>query len=139
MASKPAASRTAAGSAADVRRNLFHHQLSRRPTSASTSNSGITWQDPLPDDKSDIVVKDRNGNYDIHVPILQPLVDDEQAPEEDMVGEREKLDAMMLERFKDRSLQPGEPGGMYMLEVSVLAEKANLHETQNCWLRYKPV
>lgn len=55
-------------------------------------------------------MRDRHGNYDVQVPVLQPLADEEQAQEED-VGEKEKLDATLLERYKDRSLQPGEPGG----------------------------
>ena len=82
MASKPAPSLSAHSSKTNVRRNLFHHQLSRRPTSASTSMSGSTLQEPLPDNSSDIVVKDRNGNYQVDIPLLPPL-DEEQMQEED--------------------------------------------------------
>ena len=63
------------------------------------------------DDSSDIVVRDRNGKYDVQVPVLQSAMDEEQTQEEDVANEKEKLDAMLLERYKDRSLQPGEPGG----------------------------
>lgn len=63
------------------------------------------------DDSSDIVVRDRNGKYDVQIPTLHPVVDEDQAQEEDVASEKEKLDAMLLERYKDRSLQPGEPGG----------------------------
>ena len=56
-------------------------------------------------------MRDRNGKYDVQIPILQPDLDESQPQEEDVVSEKEKLDAMLLERYKDRSLQPGEPGG----------------------------
>ena len=110
MASNPV-SRTTNSSATNVRRNLFHHQLSRRPTSTSTSTSGTTIQNAIHDNSADIVVRDRNGKYDVQVPILQPDLDESQPQEEDVINEKEKLDAMLLERYKDRSLQPGEPGG----------------------------
>ncbi len=44
--------------------------------------SGSTLQEPLPDNSSDIVVKDRNGNYQVDIPLLPPL-DEEQMQEED--------------------------------------------------------
>ena len=44
--------------------------------------SGSTLQEPLPDNSSDIVVKDRNGNYHVDIPLLPPL-DEEQMQEED--------------------------------------------------------
>lgn len=110
MTSNPAASRATTSSTANVRRNLFHHQLSRRPTSSSTSTTATTLQESLHDDSSDIVVKDRNGKYDIQVPLLPPL-DEEQAQEEEVASEKEKLDARLLEMYKDRSLQSGEPAG----------------------------
>ncbi len=71
------------------------------------------------DDSSDIVVRDRNGKYDVQIPILHPVVDEDQAQEDDAISEKEKLDAMLLERYKDRSLQPGEPGGLFALSAFV--------------------
>ena len=44
--------------------------------------SGSTLQEPLPDNSSDMVVKDRNGNYQVDIPLLPPL-DEEQMQEED--------------------------------------------------------
>ncbi|KAM0793829.1 hypothetical protein BDR22DRAFT_895839 [Usnea florida] len=108
MASKSSASRPAASSTSSVRRNLFHHTLSRRPTSASTSTSATTLQENPQDESLDIVVKDRNGNYQVEVPHLPPL-DEDQAQEEDSGNEKEKLDARLLEMYKDRSLQPHDP------------------------------
>lgn len=63
------------------------------------------------DDSSDIVVRDRSGKYDVQVPTLHAILDDDQALDEDAGTEKEKLDAMLLERYKDRSLQAGEPAG----------------------------
>ena len=71
-----------------MRRNLFHHHLSRRPTSASTSTSATTLQDAIHDDSNDLVEKDSNGNFKVEVPTL-PALDDDQAVEEDLGGERD--------------------------------------------------
>ena len=60
------------------------------------------------------MVRDRNGKYDVQIPILQLAVDEEQAQEEEVANEKDKIDAMLLERYKDRSLQPGEPGGVLL-------------------------
>ena len=35
--------------------------------------------------------------------------------EEVATNEKDKIESMLLERYKDRSLQPGEPGGMSLL------------------------
>ncbi|KAL2039184.1 hypothetical protein N7G274_008233 [Stereocaulon virgatum] len=128
MTSKPAPSRATASSTANVRRNLFHHQLSRRPTSSSTSTTATTLQESLNDDSSDIVVKDRNGKYDVQVPLLPPL-DEEQAQEEEVASEKEKLDARLLEMYKDRSLQPGEPAElMVAVQASLRRKVASLDD-----------
>ena len=127
MASKNSSSQVTATSTAGVRRNLFHHHLSRRPTNASTSTSTTTLQEAIHDETNDIVEKDSNGLFKIKVPVLPPL-DDDQADEEDMGSERDskwripnyskpvtyrstELEAKMLELYKDRSLQPGDPSG----------------------------
>ena len=129
MASKSTASRSVATGTSSVRRNLFHHTLSRRPTSASTSTSATTLQDGSQDESSDIVVKDRHGNYQVQVPLLPPL-DEEQAQDEDAGNDKEsavcrpwgqelmahrqtELDARLLEMYKDRSLQPHNPAGSF--------------------------
>ena len=88
MASKSTAPRSAAIGTSSVRRNLFHHTLSRRPTSTSTSTSATTLQEGSQDETLDIVVKDRNGNYQVQVPLLPPL-DEDQAQEEDSGNEKE--------------------------------------------------
>ncbi|KAK3169518.1 hypothetical protein OEA41_008902 [Lepraria neglecta] len=132
MTSNPAASRATASSTANVRRNLFHHQLSRRPTSSSTSTTATPLQESLHDDSSDIVVKDRNGEYDIQVPLLPPL-DEEQAQEEEVASEKEKLDARLLEMYKDRSLQPGEPAELLTAVQASLRRKVASLDDDN-WM-----
>ncbi|KAL6719597.1 hypothetical protein ACLMJK_001517 [Lecanora helva] len=126
MTSKPGGSRGAISNTGNVRRNLFHHQLSRRPTSASTSTSGTTLLDSVQDDGSDIVVRDRNGKYDVQIPDLQPLVDDTHGhqQEEEAANDRDKIDTLLLERYKDRSLQPGELGELLAAVQASLRRKA---------------
>ena len=100
MASKSSASRPAASSTSSVRRNLFHHTLSRRPTSASTSTSATTLQENPQDESLDIVMKDRNGNYQVEVPHLPPL-DEDQAQEEDSGNEKESTVCLIFLSGKD--------------------------------------
>ncbi|KAF6223432.1 hypothetical protein HO133_000275 [Letharia lupina] len=123
MASKSTASRSAATGTSSVCRSLFHHTLSRRPTSASTSTSATTLQEGSQDESSDIVVKDRNGNYQVQVPLLPPL-DEDQAQEEDSGNEKEKLDARLLEMYRDRSLQPHDPAELLNAVHASLRRKA---------------
>lgn len=75
-------------SSSNVRRNLFHHHLGRRPTSASTSTSATTLQASPEDTSADIVIRDKNGNYQVDIPLV-PAVGEEQGLEED-VKERER-------------------------------------------------
>ncbi len=81
MTSRNNPSRTTT-SASNVRRNLFHHHLSRRPTSASTSTSATTLQASPEDNSADIVIRDKNGNYQVELPLL-PAVGEEQGPEDE--------------------------------------------------------
>ncbi|MCJ1276915.1 hypothetical protein MMC21_004722 [Puttea exsequens] len=73
-------------------------------------------------------MRDRNGNYQVQVPLLPP-VDDEQAQEEEANAEREKLDARLLEMYKDRSLQPSEPAElMNAVQANLRRKVASLNE-----------
>lgn len=92
MTSKPSSSRpTASTTTTGVRRNLFHHQLSRRPPKQEGLNAAASksLQEPQQDDSLDIVGRDRNGNYHVEMPVLPPL-DEEQAHEEEGGGGTEK-------------------------------------------------
>jgi hypothetical protein len=70
MSQRSAASRL--NSSSGIRRNLFHHHLSRRPTTSSTSTSASTLQAPSEQDTSDIVARDKNGDYEIGDPLVTP-------------------------------------------------------------------
>jgi hypothetical protein len=69
-------------STTSVRRNLFHQHLSRRPTTSSTSTSAETLRlDIEPEsDTSEIVVRDKNGDFEIgDPPVMQNFDDQEEA------------------------------------------------------------
>ncbi|KAJ1329489.1 hypothetical protein MN608_06225 [Microdochium nivale] len=74
---------TAATTNAGVRRNLFQSQLTRRPTpTSSTSGETLRLGDNNVDvlsDTSEIVVRDKNGDFDIGDPPTPPLEDLEDA------------------------------------------------------------
>lgn len=115
MASKAPNYRGPTTSATGVRRNLFHHSLSRRPTggsSKSSTASTVAEEPAIHDDSAGIVVKDRNGNFQVTVPTLPPM-DDEQAAEEEDGVEKEKMEMRLLEMLRNKSLQAGEPPGEY--------------------------
>lgn len=92
-----------------VRRNLFHHHLSRRPVSAAPNplghggnndtrqlrvekptSSDAAAASPLASgsaDNDDIVVKDKNGGYELDVPALAPTLANNDCDEMNGVGE----------------------------------------------------
>lgn len=76
-----------------VRRNLFHHQLSRRPTTSSTSTSAETLRlEPDPgSDSSDIVIRDQNGDFAVGDPPLESLDEQEEGEPSD-AHEDESMD-----------------------------------------------
>ncbi|MCJ1256827.1 hypothetical protein MMC24_004651 [Lignoscripta atroalba] len=131
MASRQVSSRPTASNTSHVRRNLFHHHLSRRPTSASTSTSVTTLQDSPRDNNSDIVMRDQNGNYQVQMPSL-PAVDDEQS-QEDEGRETEKLEARLLEMYRNRSRQTSEPAELLAAVQSSLRRKVASLEEDN-WM-----
>ena len=63
----------------NVRRNLFNH-LGRRPTTSS-STSATRIPETTHDDSTDIVLRDRSGNYQMQMPVL-PALEEDQAPGE---------------------------------------------------------
>lgn len=74
--------RPTASNGSSVRRTLFHHRdIGARFPSRSTSTSVITLQkslqESLEDDASEAVVKDCNGNYEVHTPCLPPPEDEQ--------------------------------------------------------------
>jgi hypothetical protein len=77
---RQAASGSTTSRSTGVRRNLFHGQLSRRPTTSSTSTSAETLRlDVEPgSDTSDIVIRDKNGDFEIGDPPMQSLDEQEE-------------------------------------------------------------
>jgi hypothetical protein len=76
--------RQASGSssrAAGVRRNIFQQHISRRPTTSSTSTSAETLRLDLgtESETSDIVIRDKNGDYEVGDPPI-PLADEQEEP-----------------------------------------------------------
>ncbi|MCJ1227753.1 hypothetical protein MMC12_004411 [Toensbergia leucococca] len=131
MASKPISSRSTVNTGSHVRRNLFHHHLSRRPTSASTSTTSTTLQESPQDNNSDIVIRDHNGNYQVQVPLLPPLDEDQQP--EDEGREKEKLEARLLQTYRNRTIQTGEPTELLVAVQSSLRRKVASLEDDN-WI-----
>ncbi|MCJ1385937.1 hypothetical protein MMC17_009062 [Xylographa soralifera] len=128
MTSQQPTSRLAASSASHVRRNLFHHSLSRRPTSASTSTSATTLHDsPQESSNSEIVVRNQDGDYQVSVPSL-PADEDEQAGNEDE-KEAEKLDARIAHLCRNRNRQSSEPSELFVeVQASLRRRVAALEE-----------
>jgi hypothetical protein len=64
-----------------VRRNLFHQHLSRRPTTSSTSTSAETLRLDIEADSetSDIVIRDKNGDFEVGDPPI-PELDEQEEP-----------------------------------------------------------
>lgn len=120
-------SRAAAGSS-NVRRNLFHHHLGRRPTSASTSTSATTVQASHEENSTDIVIRDKNGNYQVDIPQVPAVGDgnpgDEAKEKESLSHEFDQIlytnriahqssgnEAKLVEQYRNRTRQPSEPAG----------------------------
>jgi hypothetical protein len=84
-----------------VRRNLFHHQLSRRPTTSSTSTSAETLHldtnenDDM--DNSDIVIRNQNGEFEIGDPPMQSFDESEEGGG-DTVDDESKRPKLLHER-----------------------------------------
>ncbi|KAI9677622.1 MAG: hypothetical protein M1817_006576 [Caeruleum heppii] len=144
MPTRPPASRSDAPPTGSVRRNLFHHHLSRRPTPTSTTNPTIAGstttsattlqpspptrdENPIADAESaDIVVRDRNGE----VAVGTLMVGREEGEEG---GEEGKEDARLSEAVKhhcrDRNRAPSEPAELFAaVQASLRAKVASLQE-----------
>jgi len=80
----------APASSSNVRRNLFHHHLGRRATSASTSTSATTLQASPEDSSADIVIRDKNGNYQVDIPLVPAPLGEDHGLDDD-VKERERI------------------------------------------------
>ncbi|PMD28400.1 hypothetical protein NA56DRAFT_640050 [Hyaloscypha hepaticicola] len=100
----------------NVRRNLFHQHLSRRPTTSSTSTSAETLRlDVDPEsDSSDIVIRDKNGEFEIGDPPIQSFDEQEEGGNGDAQEdekERQRLADAVKHHQRDRNRAPSEPAG----------------------------
>lgn len=118
---RPAASSSNTG----VCRTLFHHRdIGARFPSRSASTTAVTLQKSLQESsENEVVVKDCNGNFDVQTPCLPPHEDDQsqdefterESTQENIIGFKNiayrhiEIDTRLLEMYKNRSLQPGEP------------------------------
>ncbi|KAN0102989.1 hypothetical protein V8E51_011302 [Hyaloscypha variabilis] len=98
----------------NVRRNLFHQHLSRRPTTSSTSTSAETLRlDVDPEsDSSDIVIRDKNGEFEIGDPPMQSFDEQEEGGNGDAQEdekERQRLADAVKHHQRDRNRAPSEP------------------------------
>ncbi|KIM94871.1 hypothetical protein OIDMADRAFT_60035 [Oidiodendron maius Zn] len=97
-----------------VRRNLFQQHISRRPTTSSTSTSAETLRldSDHGSDTADIVIRDKNGDYDIGEPPI-PTMDEPgegahvEAQEDEK--ERQRLAEAVKHHQRDRNRAPSEP------------------------------
>lgn len=72
-----------------VRRNLFHQHLSRRPTTSSTSTSAETLRldNEHEPETSDIVIRNKDGEFEIGDPQMQGLDEQEEGGQDAMEDE----------------------------------------------------
>jgi len=70
---------------AGVRRNLFHQHLSRRPTTSSTSTSAETLRldHDHESETSEIVIRDKNGDFEVLDASSQDLDEEDDIDDED--------------------------------------------------------
>ena len=69
----------------NVRRNLFHQHLSRRPTTSSTSTSAETLRldHDHESETSEIVIRDKNGDFEVLDASSQDLDEEDDIDDED--------------------------------------------------------
>ncbi|KAF8865956.1 hypothetical protein BDZ45DRAFT_668364 [Acephala macrosclerotiorum] len=124
-----------------VRRNLFHQHLSRRPTTSSTSTSTETLRlDIEPEsDTSEIVIRDKNGEFGIEdLPMTSPDEHEEGADEKEDEKERQRLADAVKHHQRDRNRAPSEPAELLeavrsslRTKVAALAEDNWMYEAED--------
>ncbi|KAH6648831.1 hypothetical protein BKA67DRAFT_661782 [Truncatella angustata] len=95
----------------NVRRNLFQSQLTRRPTPTS-SNSGETLRldvDVLDSEASEIVIRDKNGEFEVGDPPTPPMDEGSEAGAVDEDGEHERERRKLAEIVRHHQKSPAQP------------------------------
>ncbi|KAI9741942.1 MAG: hypothetical protein M1834_000331 [Cirrosporium novae-zelandiae] len=115
-------------------RNLFRHHLSRRPASAnSTTTSASTLQQSPEDNSNEIADRDRNGNYTVEVPEIPVTGEDEQLQQNEAENEKEKLEAKLVELYRNRARQLSEPAELLdAIQISLKNKVESLE--QDRWM-----
>ncbi|KAH8683353.1 hypothetical protein BGZ60DRAFT_524680 [Tricladium varicosporioides] len=117
-----------------IRRNLFQATLSRRPTTSSTSTSVETLRLDIDheSDTSDIVIRDKNGEFEIGDPPMQSFDDQEEGGVGDAhedEKERQRLADAVKHHQRDRNRAPSEPAELLeAVKASLRAKVAALAE-----------
>ncbi|KAI0119177.1 hypothetical protein F4814DRAFT_458549 [Daldinia grandis] len=144
---RPATNRTARTNTAGIRRNLFQSQLTRRPTPTTSSQSSNNSAETLRlgdvevlSDTSDIVVRDKNGEFDVGDPPTPPLDDSEEGGALDDAQESERERQRLAEAVKHYQINhnrtPAQPEEVLeTLRASMRAKVAALAEDN--WM-YEP-
>ncbi|KAI1853744.1 hypothetical protein JX266_001728 [Neoarthrinium moseri] len=136
-AASSSSSTTAAGG---VRRNLFQSQLTRRPTPTSSNSAETTRLDvDVLSETSEIVIRDKNGEFEVGDPPTPP-VDDPEVEALDEVLENERERQKLAEAVKHHQINhargPAQPEEVLeALRASMRAQVAALSEDN--WM-YEP-
>ncbi|KAH6684118.1 hypothetical protein B0J14DRAFT_663908 [Halenospora varia] len=121
-----------------IRRNLFQATLSRRPTTSSTSTSAETLRLDIDheSDTSDIVIRDKNGEFEIGDPPMQSFDEQEEGGVEMRMRMRRLADAVKHHQ-RDRNRAPSEPAELLeavktslRTKVAALAEDNWMYEAE---------
>ncbi|KAH7033270.1 uncharacterized protein B0I36DRAFT_106865 [Microdochium trichocladiopsis] len=118
---------------AGVRRNLFQSQLTRRPTPTSSASAETLRLDvDVLSDTSDIVVRDKNGEFDVGDPPTPPLEDPEDAgldEAQENEQERRRLADAVKHHQINLGRMPAQPEEVIeTLRASMRAQVASLAE-----------
>jgi len=139
---RPQTSSSSRSTTAGVRRNLFHQHLSRRPTTSSTSTSAETLRldNELESEGSDIVVRDRNGEFEVAEPVASGQEagdggDEGRAVEDEK--ERKRLAHAVKDHQREKTRAPSEPAELLeavkarlRANIAALSEDNWMYETE---------
>ncbi|KAI6090901.1 hypothetical protein F4821DRAFT_12405 [Hypoxylon rubiginosum] len=106
---RPGTNRTARTNTVGVRRNLFQSQLTRRPTPTNSSSNTSAETIRLGDvevlsDTSEIVIRDKNGEFEVDDPPTPPLDDPEEGGALDEAQENERERQRLAEAVRDHQI-----------------------------------
>ncbi|KAI0379906.1 hypothetical protein F5Y04DRAFT_109094 [Hypomontagnella monticulosa] len=144
---RPGTNRTARANTIGVRRNLFQSQLTRRPTPTNSGGSSNNSTETLRlgdvevlSDTSEIVIRDKNGEFEVDDPPTPPPDDLEEGGALDDAQESERERQRLSEAVKhyqvNHNRTPAQPEEVLeVLKASLKAKVAALAEDN--WM-YEP-